>query len=293
MRGWKEAALGLAVLVLLSGCVEGGFPGMGNTSAGPGTTGQSETTVSGQLVEVRISGLPAVLDDNESQSFSVELTAKEEVSDVDLLIYNLGSYVASSCSGSNRVGDMDAGESETLSCTLELVDQPPRSMRQDMSYEVNYRSGRASSDVSLTVLDSTEYARQSPEGGSDSVNIGDIGHMDLEPVNIEEGRPATLTINLEADGLIKNNLCDCHVEKLTVEVPRGFVVRGLEDWSQVSCENSQCFRLNDVETPLEEQASLSISGVTRSNEFYIKLEAEGIWRYEQGSASFRLLAPQS
>ena len=134
----------------------------------------------------------------------------------------------------------------------------------------------------LKIFDSIEFERVNPISGSEYKNLENFGEIHMEPKNAEEGKPINFRLSLNDNTLVENVLCNCHVEKITMEFPIGFVINGISDWTKKSCGTNYCYSLSNVKAPFDKEFTAIISGVTRSNEFYINTRFEGIWGYEEG-----------
>jgi len=282
------AVLALVTLVFLAGCTETPEGGESPTY-NSGSSGSGSTTTSGDHISITFVNFPTSIEVDEEISFSFEVDANVNVQDVEVLMYDFGSYIESSCDGRNRLGDMVRGEKKTRTCSMEVLGTPTQDISQNMKYEINFKVEEVSAELSLKVYDDVEFERESPRPDSDSQSLGKFGTFSLEPKNVEEGKPINLELRFDDDTLIKNDVCDCTIEKVTVSVPLGFVAQGLSGWTKRSCGSNECYSTTNLNTPKNEEFTLLISGVTRSNEFYIGAIVEGIWEYSSGSKSFTIL----
>ena len=108
--------IALAALVLLAGCTGGGS-GLPATSSSGGEQQQPGGTepISAVELDVYLSGLPEEV--SGTKYFMIVAEAKEAVEDAKVFLYNLGSYLESSCSGTSSLGSMSAGQKKEISCS--------------------------------------------------------------------------------------------------------------------------------------------------------------------------------
>ncbi|MBR9681324.1 MAG: hypothetical protein GOV00_00835 [Candidatus Altiarchaeota archaeon] len=281
------AVLALVALVFMSGCTETSGDNEESTQIGDSTTGASGAA--GNYISLTLENFPSVISEGEELRFNFKVEAHGDLEDVEVLMYDFGSHIESSCNGRNKLGDMLANEIKIKTCTLKISGEPTQEIRQEMKYELNFKIKKLETELSMKVYDNTEYERSAPAPGSDFGALGSFGGISIEPKNVEEGRPVNVEIDLDDSRLVKNNLCNCHIEKLTFSVPTGFLVQGLSEWTKKSCGSDECYSTTNVNAPLKKEFTVAISGVTRSNEFYVKTTVEGIWEYVLGSQSFTIL----
>ncbi len=263
----------LAVIVLLAGCTnnQGGLSGgtpKQSTEQGPKPTGGE--------VSVQFDGLPETV--NERSYFIIRVRAEKDVDDLKLTLYNFGSYLKSSCSGTNYLGKMLAGQSKEISCSIEATGIPVENISQEIMYEASYKVN-AAGQVSFKVYDSSTW--EGSAGGTNTDDLG-VGYLEVSPANVKEGEKTELTISLSG-GLSEGENCRCSVEKLTLRIPKGFSISGSSEWSRSSCGNFNCYEKRNLDTPFQDRLELSIIGVTKTETFYVSAEVEGAWKATSGS----------
>ncbi|MBR9680879.1 MAG: hypothetical protein GOU98_03590 [Candidatus Altiarchaeota archaeon] len=274
----------LAAMVFLAGCVGGGN---GTTTDNKETTTGTETKkVYGEELHISIDGLPTEMSGVETEYFKLITEAEESVENVRVLVYNLGSYLDSSCAGSNSLRDVTGGEVKEVSCTLNMIEEPLEEIEQEIFYEATYKVKEYAGQVSLKVYDSDEFERINPTSERDSVDLG-VGILSIEENNVEEG--SSVDINIELDGDLSTGDCGCNIEKAIVKIPKGFSVSGFTGWTRYSCGTFNCYQRQNIDTPLISKATISISGVVKTDTFYIGAEISGAWKVSRGSDTVILL----
>ena len=274
----------LVAMVFLAGCVSGG--GDGTTTNNQENTGTEKTKVYGDELHIGIGDLPVEISVQETEYFKLITEAEESVEDVRVLVYNLGSYLSSSCAGSNSLRDVAGGEVKEVSCTLSVIEEPLEEIKQEIFYEATYKVKEYTGQVSLKVYDGDEFERVNPKIGSDSVNLG-VGTLSIDNKNVEEGE--SVEVRIELDGDLSTGDCGCNIEKAVVKIPKGFSVSGLSGWTRYACGTFNCYERRNIDTPLDSKATISISGVVKTDTFYIGTELNGAWKVSRGSETIIVL----
>jgi len=284
------SALAIAVMVLLAGCTEN-MKKEGSSVQQTGQAGKkTSSSDSGEYLNIIFENFPSQLKEGDERQFSFTIEAKDNLEDVEVLMYNFGSYVESSCNGRIRIGDISKGGAKTRTCTMKLTGAPVENKSQDMKYEVNFKIKQAEAEISVKVYDEVEFERSSPGGGDDSASLENFAELVANPKNVEEGKPIYFNLNIDGSTLTKNQNCNCNIESLSITFPSGFWVEGLDAWTKKVNANGITYTLQKINAPAKKEFTAKLSGVTRSNEFYIKFSANGVWKYFTGSNSFRIVA---
>jgi hypothetical protein len=269
--------LALAALVFLAGCTGGGggISSLGGSS--PPANGGAKAA--SEELTVYLSGLPDAVSGTEY--FTIVAEASEDISEVKFLLYNLGSYLQSSCSGTSSLRDIASGQRKEVSCSLKATDTPLENTSQELMYEASYKISKYLGQVGFKVYDSEEYERVNPAGGEDFADLG-VGELRVSPENVREGETTRVVLDLSGD-LATGDNCGCNIEKVLLKIPRGFSVSGSSGWTRSSCGSFNCYEKRNVNVPLNEEFGLSIAGVTKTETFYIGVEVEGVWKLVRGS----------
>lgn len=276
----------LAALILLAGCTGGGGS-LPTTGGGTGTKPDGGGTKStSNEISVYFTGLPEEVSD--TTYFTIAAEASDDISDAKVFVYNLGSYLESSCSGTSSFGDMYAGQKKEISCSIKARDTPLETIDQEILYESSYKISKYTGQVGFKIYDSDEYDRVNPSEGEVSADLG-LGNVKVNPENAREGESISIELELGGD-LATGETCNCNVEKITLKIPRGFSVTGDSGWTKSTCSNFNCYEKRNINVPLVEDLILTIAGVTKTETFYIGVEVEGIWKIIRGTDTVTILA---
>jgi hypothetical protein len=270
--------IALAALVLLAGCVGDELPAAGGGGQQPAGTGDKTGS---DEVTVYLNGLPDEVSGTEY--FTIVVEANEDVEDARVFLYNLGSYLESSCSGTNSLGSIAKGQRKDVSCSLRATDTPLGNVTQEIMFEADFKVSKYSGEAGVKVYDGVEFDRLKPGEGAATADLG-VGTLSVAPGNVREGEDMHVTIELDGD-LSTGDDCGCNIETVMVKIPRGFSISGDSGWTRASCGNFNCYQKSNVDVPFSEDMTLSIAGVTRTETFYIGAEIDGIWKVERGSGT--------
>jgi len=274
-----KRALVLVLIVFLAGCIGG----KDETPTRPsGTTDDTEPVYSGEELTVYLDELPQEMTGG-TEYFKIVAEAEEDIESVSVLIYNLGSYLTSPCDGKNTLRDIISGERKEVSCSLTLTDDPLSDVNQEIMFEAIYKVKSYAGQIDLVVYDSEEFERISPATESKSVSIGE-GRLEISDSNVKEGERVQVSIVIDGS-LSIGEVCRCSVESAILKVPKGFTISGLETWSKYTCGSFNCYELKNIDAPFDESFYVSITGVTKTDTFYIGAELSGIWKSEEGSGT--------
>lgn len=268
--------LALAALVLLAGCTGGGG-GLPQPTGGNTPTASGSKTSSGELT-VYLSGLPEKLEGTDY--FTITAEATEDISDVQIVLYNLGSYLESSCSGTNSIRDLASGQKKEISCSLKATDTPMENINQEIMFEASYRISKYTGQVAFRIYDAEEYDRVKPSEGEASADLK-IGNILVSPENAREGESISIQVDLGGE-LATGGSCGCNIEKLLLKIPSGFSLSG-QGWTRSTCGGFNCYEKRNLDAPIAEDMALSIAGVTKTETFYVGVEVGGIWKLVRGS----------
>jgi|GEM_PF-5308452 len=268
----------LALLVLLAGCTTSG--GRTNTNNKNQTIDESSTGISSKELSIDMKDFPSTLSYGDTKYFNIITEAKKAVQDVRVQVYNLGSYLESSCSGITPIRNVAEGEKKEVSCSLKVTDQPLEDLSQEVFYEATYKVNRYTSQTSFKVYDHDEFDRENPAHESKSVDL-DIGTLSLTNINVEEGQKVGLRLSL--DGELATGDCGCNIERAVIKLPKGFTINGFSGWTQYTCGNFNCLEKRNIKTPLDAEADIAISGIIKTNTFYVGAEISGVWKLARGS----------
>ncbi len=277
----KKSHLVLALLVLFAGCT--------SSDSKTNTEEEQDTTtpkIYGNELSISFEDFPQTISSEALEYFKIKFDANENIEGVKILVYNLGSFISSSCEGKTAVRDISEGTSKQISCTLKVEDAPYDEVNQNLKFETIYKISQDKGQIEFTVYDSSDFETSHPSLSETETELS-IGSLKLDSGNIKEGEP----LNVEFDitkSLGKGDICNCNIEEIIFKIPIGFSITGLSGWNRYSCGSFSCFKKENVDSS-DISFTLSIAGVTNTETFHLGLELYGIWKQIESSKSITIL----
>ena len=282
------AYLALVLFVFMAGCTQQ----QSGTGTQTGTQNQQTETpephnpVSSTGVSVSFEGIPSSMQPGESKTYYMVIKNNfgEPVSDLRVYSYNFGTYLESSCSGARSIGSLGAGEEKRVSCRLTTKGEPVSRVDQEIGWETDYVISSRSGQLKLEVLE--EETSGSPNRFSFRAPLD--GFFEVSPDRIKEGDITDFSLSLNGN-VVEIQSCKCSITEITIQVPKGFDIQGLEGWDYSSCGDMKCYTKKSIKLPFDESFTGSIAGVVKAETFYFPIVVKGIGAKSEGSVTVSVL----
>ena len=267
----KKIHLVLVLLMLFAGCTTSNP----QTNTKTDNTSEDESKTYGKELSVSFDDFPSTISSSSSEYFKIKLEAGEDIESSKILLYNLGSFLSSSCEGTTSVRDIQQGSSKQVSCTLKVDDVPFEEVEQEIKVETIYKISKDEGQIGFTIYDSEDFEKETPSINDKKTELS-IGLFKIDSENIKEGESFEIEFDI-TEILGEGDICNCNIEKIVFKIPLGFSVSGLSGWNKYSCGGFSCFEKENLNSG-DISFTLSIIGVTKTETFYAGIEVFGIWK---------------